>query len=152
MSEMQFFLDGYKPAILPEKDKEHHYRLRTFPSAYYKNSRIYFQTQLLKERYLQFMLDNEKWLLEKGPNYAAAHHTRTLEILGMTMGYPPTSIKVFPVPIKERVQINYYGLSFVTKAHLVESNIEWLKSEYPVPSDYPGTIEITDHRPRAFST
>lgn len=151
LSELGFFLKGYKPAIIGVRKEKITFMKNNYPwcfmihptvkeqENYIKKAGetislgksqpycnlgdlIFFQNETIKQQYLNYFKQDEQMDRRKA--------------LGYVLGYPPSAVEAFFEPRDERKQndwlfINYCGLQFGTKRALIPSNIQWLLAQYP---------------------
>lgn len=139
-SEVEAFLDGYKPAILIGENSNHLLKLDAYPSLLIDRERdymshLFFQTEEAKNQYLQKILNIEQDSYED-------HY-----LLGITLGLPEKSVDFFA---KTRVHKNktgqtskeseiygvgviWAGFSFAGHLEYLQEEISWLWETYRHP-------------------
>lgn len=128
------FLDGYKPAILIERDHPNLHLLKDYPSYPYDEKLIlFFQDEKLRNQYLSKVKYVEKDTYEE------------CCLLGLTLGFPKKSVEFFAkndqVRLKTGVLPNrevelgmmWAGFSFSTHIDYVEHEARWLWNTYRHP-------------------
>src|SRR5690606_39618135 len=128
------FLDGYKPAILIERDHPNLHLLKDYPSYPYDEKLIlFFQDEKLRNQYLSKVKYVEKDTYEE------------CCLLGLTLGFPKKSVEFFAkndqVRLKTGVLPNrevelgmmWVGFSFSTHIDYVEHEARWLWDTYKHP-------------------
>lgn len=134
------FRDGYKPAILSDRDVPYVDLMQKYPYvrpfvSQEPDSTIYFQTQAEKDLYLKRIKHAE----EGTPEFEY--------IIGTTLGFPKRSAKWFAdmvqkeqelgdsPPEKDMYDVGIYwaGFSFVSHIDFVDTEIEWMWNTYDHP-------------------
>ena len=127
------FLDGYKPAILIERDNPYLHLVRGYPSYQYDEWNIlFFQNDELRRRFLSLLKGVEKGSYEE------------CCLVGLTLGFPKKSVEFFArndqieketgiFPMKVAIGMMWAGISFTTHIDYVEHEARWLWDTYKHP-------------------
>jgi len=128
------FLDGYKPAILIERDNPNLHLVNDYPSySYDENLILFFQNEELRKQYKSKMKHVEKGSYEEDC------------LLGLTLGFPKKSVEFFArnfqieketgeLPDKDvLISMEWAGISFTTHIDYVEHEARWLWDTYKHP-------------------
>jgi hypothetical protein len=133
------FLDGYKPAVLVESDRDYIKLLNGHPftTAYERdcyNLDLYFQDERSKQVYIE----HAKGVIED------SYHDHYL--LGVTLGFPEWSAKWFaesmaagrgewlPETKIHKIGVNWAGFGFGTHLDMLIDEVRWLWSVYDHPA------------------
>jgi hypothetical protein len=140
ITELEFFLNGFKPAFMSDANKEYK-ELKKYPFVkILGNNLLYFTNESKKELFRERL----EFYKQKGGNYK-------FKLLGETFGYPPEAIEAFSSitveDLKEgrtpkRFLIDYYGLSFIGYETTILNDLKWLEGQYKIPKSYKGCINI----------
>lgn len=139
-TELEFFLNGFKPAFTPDVEGECE-ELKNYSFVKLAgNIFLYFQNESKKELFRE-RLEFHK---QNGGNYK-------FKLLGETFGYPPEAIEVFSsITVEDlkqgrtpkRFLMDYYGLSFISYEMTILNDLRWLEEQYKIPKSYKGCINI----------
>jgi hypothetical protein len=140
IAELQFFLNGFKPAYISDIAREHK-ELKNYPSVKLgmKNF-LYFQDESKKELFVEKLEYHKK----KGGSYK-------FKLLGETFGYPPDAIEIFSSitaeditkgRVPKRFIVDYYGLNFISYEMTLLNDLKWLEQQYKISKSYRGFIRI----------
>jgi len=128
------FLDGYKPAILVEKDNPNLHLVKGYPSYEYDEKfMLFFQSEKEREKFVNKVKYVEKDTYEK------------CCLLGLTLGFPKKSVEFFAkndqieretgvLPNRDvSIGMEWAGISFATHIDYVEHEARWLWETYQHP-------------------
>lgn len=142
--ELRFFLDGYKPAIIPMNKSSIIYKTLIksdymYCKSTWLNMPIFFQNITECYSYMQALYTN----ITLGPD--SEYVTSPQTINGLTLGYHPNSVIVFEDSwdcVENTGFINFYGLYFAIDIDQLEEIISALFIKYKIPADYDGEILV----------
>jgi len=128
------FLDGYKPAILIERDNPYLPFVRGYPSYQYDElNTLFFQNEELRRQYLRKLSGIKKGSYEE------------CCLVGLTLGFPKKSVEFFArndqieketgiLPNRDvSIGMEWAGICFATHIDYVEHEARWLWDTYKHP-------------------